>query len=88
MSLDRLHEIVGRVLLLTPTIIDDSTSPDACPNWDSVGHLNLVLEIETEFGVRFSVEEIPELSTVGRIREALQRMGALGTPPVDGHQSS
>ena len=74
---DRLAEIVGRVLSLDPSTITDGTSSRESPRWDSVGHLNLVLEVEAEFGVRFSAEEIPELVAVGKIRETLLRMGAL-----------
>ena len=77
MDRDRLLEIVGRVLSLDAAAVTDRTSHGESPRWDSVGHLNLVLEVEAEFGVRFSAEEIPELTSVGKIREALRRRGVL-----------
>ena len=41
--------------------------------WDSFGHINLMLGIESEFGVEFDSDEIGNLVTVGQITEALQR---------------
>jgi len=41
--------------------------------WDSFGHINLMLGIESEFGVEFDSDEIGTLVTVGQIIEALQR---------------
>jgi acyl carrier protein len=32
------------------------------PEWDSVNHLRLVMELERDFGVRYSLELIPEMN--------------------------
>lgn len=53
------------------------TSSENTAAWDSVGHLNLILDVEETFGVHFSSEEIPLLTSVGRLQEALSaRAGA------------
>lgn len=36
--------------------------------WDSVAHLDLVSSIEQAFGVRFSAEEIVELTSLEQLR--------------------
>ena len=41
--------------------------------WDSFGHINLMLGIESEFGVEFDSDEIGNLVSIGQIIEALQR---------------
>src|SRR5688500_15232876 len=47
--------------------------------WDSFNHINLMLGIETEFGVEFDSDEIGSLLSVGQIYAALQRrLGAVG----------
>ena len=40
--------------------------------WDSLAHINIVSQIESEFGVRFSLDELARFSTVGKIIEAVQ----------------
>lgn len=40
------------------TNIDTSCSPKTCRAWDSMNHLNLVVELEIEFGVSLEPEEI------------------------------
>ncbi len=57
----------------------DEFSPDLVPEdvllWDSLGHMNLVLELEDEFGLQFEVDEITEMSSAGKIIEILQSKG-------------
>lgn len=42
-------------------------------NWDSVLHLTLLLALEQTFGVSFEPQEALGLTSVGTIKEALQR---------------
>ena len=53
--------------------IDDHTSPDSVPTWDSMQHLQLVLALEQEFGVAFEVEEIEAMQRVGVIVSLLEQ---------------
>jgi len=39
--------------------------------WDSLGHVRLFVEIEREFGVRFSATEIGSLKNVGQLAELI-----------------
>lgn len=50
--------------------VDDG--PDNIEGWDSVGHLNLILAVEAEFGVQFETSEIADLVTVGKIQERVR----------------
>lgn len=45
------------------------------PEWDSLGHFNLLLLIEQHFTVRFEPQELAELKSLADIRQALQRKG-------------
>jgi len=73
----RLVEAMSRVLKLNPACITLETNQENTEAWDSLAHLNLILEIEATFGVRFSSEEIPQLTSAARLQEALIRHGAL-----------
>jgi acyl carrier protein len=39
--------------------------------WDSLGNFNLILAIETEFDIRFSMQQITEIKSVAQIIEVL-----------------
>lgn len=72
----RLVDTVSRVLNLDPSSITPDTSPRSTAAWDSVGHINLVLELEDVFGVRFQTEEIPLLDSVAKLQAAIERRDA------------
>ena len=38
--------------------VDETCSQTTCEKWDSMGQLNLVVELESEFGVTLEPEEI------------------------------
>jgi acyl carrier protein len=68
----RLVDAVSRTLGLPPDAVTAETNHQNTPAWDSVAHLNLILEIEDVFGARFSTEDIPGLTSVGRLQQALE----------------
>ena len=43
--------------------IDETCSQATCEKWDSIGHLNLVVDLETEFDVKLEPEEIAEMKS-------------------------
>jgi len=53
--------------------MEGDDGPQTFPDWDSVMHLNLILALEAEFGVRFSTTEIPTLTSIKKIRERLEK---------------
>jgi acyl carrier protein len=64
---------VSAVLGVPAENIDDRTSPDTVPTWDSMQHLQLVLALEQEFGLAFEVEEIEAMQRVGVIVSLLEQ---------------
>lgn len=71
---ERLEAIFKRMFNVEE--IDDDTSPENTEGWDSFTHIELVLEIETEFGVSISTAEAVELTSVGTIMSFLRQHGA------------
>lgn len=66
---------VARVFGRDPATIDDSSSPDTIPEWDSLGHVTLVIDIESTYGVSFAPDETMALTNVGAIKSALLSRG-------------
>jgi acyl carrier protein len=72
---DQLRRVFADVFGVDPTMLSDDASPHTILQWNSVGHLSLVLAIEGEFGVQFDTEEISGLISFGIIRERLMKSG-------------
>ena len=71
-----LIQAVSSVLKVPSGEISLATSQKNTSTWDSLAHLNLMLQIEANCGVRFMSNEIPLLTSVAVIQEALDRHGA------------
>lgn len=52
--------------------INDGISQANCPTWDSMRHLNLIVELESEFGVEFEPEEIAEMKDYNQVLRILE----------------
>jgi len=71
---EKLKEILAKVLLVDGTKINDRVSRKDVEEWDSMAHLMLVSEIESEFGVMMSDDDITEIKTVGDIKRVLRKL--------------
>jgi acyl carrier protein len=73
----RLETVVRGVFPVGDGPIDEAWTSDDIPEWDSVGHLNLIVEIEKEFGMKVEIEEMFEIVCLGDIARILRKKGAL-----------
>jgi acyl carrier protein len=55
--------------------VDTTCSQETCEKWDSMGVLNLVMELETEFDVSLEPEEIGEMKCFDDIVRILKSKG-------------
>ncbi len=67
--------VIAQVFGCAPSTLDDASSPETIGEWDSLGHVTLVIALEAEYGVSFSPEETVALSDVGAIKHALRSRG-------------
>ena len=81
MSSQQVPQSLRNILADTLEISSDEVTPEldanAVDTWDSFRHLQLILAIEDEYGVQFDPQAIPELVTVAKIQNALERKGAM-----------
>lgn len=52
--------------------VDETCSQTTCEKWDSMGQLNLVVELESEFDVTLEPEEIGEMKSYDDIIRILK----------------
>lgn len=55
--------------------VDETCSQMTCEKWDSMGQLNLVVELESEFDVTLEPEEIGEMKSFDDIIRILKSKG-------------
>jgi acyl carrier protein len=52
-----IKELMSIILNVDVEKIDDSTSMDNIPGWDSSNQINIILALEEEFSISFEVSE-------------------------------
>lgn len=61
-------EFIGFAASVLGVSREEMSLSSACgdfPAWDSTAHLHLVIETESRYGVKYSLEEVPKLRTLG-----------------------
>jgi acyl carrier protein len=70
---DRLQAIFRSVFEDGQLVITGNTSARDIPRWDSLTHIRLIAEVEEEFGVRFSFNEVMAFNTVEDLVNSLRQ---------------
>ncbi|MDR2870406.1 MAG: acyl carrier protein [Deferribacteraceae bacterium] len=53
--------------------LNDSSSPQEIEEWDSLAQVNILVQIEKLFGIKFSIDETRTLKNVGAIVDHIKR---------------
>jgi acyl carrier protein len=69
-----LADVFSDVLGFDGTLCDELTPADV-DGWDSVSHISMVEELETQFNVKFSTEEMVDMTDVATIKRVLMKHG-------------
>lgn len=70
------NQIVHEILKIPEKDIrDDLTSKDI-PEWDSMNYLLFIAELEKQFSVSFSMDEVMGADSLGAIKNMLRTKGA------------
>jgi acyl carrier protein len=65
----KIKEVMKKVFTMSE--IPDDISQKNCEKWSSLNHLNLVVELESDFDISFEPEEIAEMKTLTNIEDIL-----------------
>jgi acyl carrier protein len=66
---EKIKEIATEVFEVQ---VHDDTNLNNCENWDSLRHLNFIIELETEFDVSFEPEEIASMTSLSIVESMIQ----------------
>ncbi len=61
---EKIITIMSEVFELPINLFPEEIKQDNIDNWDSLGHLNLIVELEDAFEVSFEPEEIGEMTSL------------------------
>ena len=70
-SVGAVKRVMAEVFEVDAASIDDAAAMGELPGWDSGNHVVLVMALEEELGVAFSVDEIETMLTLPDIMEIL-----------------
>ena len=66
-----LNEIFEDIIDEGPVSLSDATTADDVDGWDSLTNIQLVVEIEKHFNIRFTSEEITIWKNVGEMIDCI-----------------
>ncbi len=73
-------EVFDKVVTICKEVFENETlelTEESCAQdiveWDSISHLNIISDIEDEFKISFTLEEISNAKNLGELIEALMR---------------
>lgn len=72
---DRVQGIFRDVFDAPDLLIRDEMKGADIPGWDSLNYINLIVGVESEFGVQFTGEELASLTCVGDLLGLLAKRG-------------
>ncbi|MEI7661270.1 MAG: acyl carrier protein [Bacteroidota bacterium] len=67
---EKIKAVIKRTFKITE--VPDNLSQKNCEQWDSMNHLNLVVELESEFDISLEPEEIAEMKSLDDILKLIE----------------
>jgi acyl carrier protein len=71
----KLYKIISKVMNVNLENISDESNPSTISNWTSFNGYVLLYELETNFDVKFSIDEAMDVKNVADIKRHLQNHG-------------
>ena len=72
-----IYEIISKIMNVPIMEINDNLGPETIERWDSYNGLLLVDELESEFNISFSLEEMSDTHNISDIKRHLKNHGVL-----------
>lgn len=66
-----VRSLVAEALTVSPELISDSISYGDIPEWDSLGHMNIMMALEEKHAVPITSDSITKLTSIIKIAEYL-----------------
>jgi acyl carrier protein len=70
---DQVRRVMAAVFAVDESDIPDDMSQQTHARWDSLYHLTLILALEDQFETAFSVDEMPNMTSLAAIVAIVER---------------
>jgi acyl carrier protein len=70
----KLKEIIARVMRVDITEITEQCSTNTIAEWDSLGHMRLVLALEEEFNLTLNESQIMQIISFIKVRDLVENL--------------
>jgi len=60
----KTSEVLKTITNVLKVEIDENTMKVDVPSWDSLKHIQLIMELEEKFGVEIPIEKVPDIDSV------------------------
>jgi len=67
----RLNEVFQDVFDDDSIKVSASTTSEDIEDWDSLEHINLIVAVENEFGIKFGMNEVTGMKNVGEMAKII-----------------
>lgn len=71
-----LKQVLATMLEVDASVINENSSMDNLPNWDSLRHMKIVLALEEEFKITIPDEDAGNITSYKLIKLVLNELGA------------
>jgi len=71
--MDKINEILIQTFKLNAEEVAKNLSMKQVNRWDSITHMDLIVNIEEAFGIQISGDDIAEMTTFDSIREIVSK---------------
>lgn len=72
---DQVIAVFTRVLGIDASQVSDDLRYNTIPQWDSIAHMSVVAALEEAFGVMIDMDDVIDMSSVGKARDILRKHG-------------
>ena len=69
---ERLNEVFRDVFDDDEIVVKAQTTSNDIEDWDSLEHINLIVAVEQEFGIKFNMNEVTTMKNVGEMVEIIK----------------
>lgn len=70
---ERLNEVFRDIFDDEKIVVNENTTASDIEEWDSLEHINLIVAVEQEFGIKFNMGETVSLKNVGEMAELISK---------------
>jgi len=71
---ERVCKSIAKVFSIDPEQVNINSSNKTIDAWDSLGQLQVIMALESEFNIRFRTNDIPNLTSVKKLIETMKTL--------------